>query len=105
MLQTTTHHLEGRNLEYLGLASGEAIMGANILRDILAMLTDFFGGRSGTYESKLREGKAIALREMRENAAVKGADAVIGIDFDYEAIGRGGSMLMVVATGTAVKIL
>ena len=105
MLQTTTHSLDGKNLDYLGLASGEAIMGANVVRDVFARFTDFFGGRSGTYESKLREGRLIALREMNEEAAVKGADAVIGIDLDYEVIGRGGSMLMVVATGTAVKII
>lgn len=105
MLLTTTAQLQGKNIEYLGLVTGEAIMGTNVVRDFFANITDIIGGRSGTYEKGLREGKDIALAEMSDEARRLGADAVIGIDLDYETVGQGGSMLMVVATGTAVKIV
>ncbi len=103
MLMTTTHTLEGKQVEYLGMVSGEAIMGTNFVRDMFANITDVIGGRSGTYEKGLKEGKEIALREMQQEAMTMGANAIIGIDLDYETVGNNGSMLMVVATGTAVK--
>jgi len=92
--------------EYLGIVSGEAILGANIFRDFFAGIRDIVGGRSASYEKSLREAKDIALREMEEAARQLGADAVIGVDLDYENIqvGQGGSMLMVSASGTAVKL-
>lgn len=105
MLMTTTHELQGRQLEYIGLVTGEAIIGANVLRDIVASITDVIGGRSGTYEKGLKEGKDIALSEMCQEAKAKGANAVIGIDLDYETVGNTGSMLMVAASGTAVRII
>lgn len=107
MIITTTSTLQDRNVsEYLGLVSGEAILGANIFRDIFAGLRDIVGGRSGAYEKSLREAKDIALKEMTDAARKIGADAVIGVDIDYENItmGSGGGMLMVSASGTAVKL-
>ena len=85
-----------------GIVCGEAIMGANVFRDMLAGITDIIGGRSGAYEGKLREARLIALREMVEEARERGADAVVGVDLDYETIGQ--SMLMVTAAGTAVTV-
>jgi len=105
MLLTTTATLQDKKVEYIGMVSGEAIMGTNIVRDLFASITDIVGGRSGTYEKGLKEGREIALREMQGEAAALGANAVIGIDLDYETVGQGGSMLMVVATGTAVRIV
>ena len=105
MITTTTHTIEGRHIrQYLGLVTGEAIMGANVLRDFMAGLTDLVGGRSGTYESKFAEARETALQEMEEEAQRKGADAVVGIDIDYQVLGANNGMLMVTATGTAVKI-
>jgi len=104
MIITTTPSLEGKRIvTYHGLVTGEAIMGANIFKDIMAGIRDIVGGRSAVYEKELRSAKDIALREMTENAAVFGANAVVGIDLDYETIGGDGSnMLMVSASGTAV---
>jgi uncharacterized protein YbjQ (UPF0145 family) len=105
MITTTTNSIEGRNIStYLGLVSGEAVMGANIFRDLFAGIRDIVGGRSGSYENVLRGGRDQALSEMIEEAHRMGADAVIGIALDYEAIGASDSMMMVVATGTAVKL-
>ncbi len=105
MILTTTPTVEGRRiLEYKGVVTGETIVGANVLKDFLAGLSDFFGGRSGTYEKVLRNAKDSAMREMQERAAAVGANAIVGIDLDYEAIGQNGSMLMVTCSGTAVLI-
>ena len=86
------------------MVTGETIVGANVLKDFMASLSDFFGGRSGTYEKVLREAKESAMMEMEQRAAELGANAVVGIDLDYEAIGQNGSMLMVTCSGTAVVI-
>ncbi len=103
MIVTTTQNVEGRRIkEYLGIVAGEAIMGANIVRDLFASITDIVGGRSGAYESKLIEAREVALREMQELASRRGADAVVGVDLDYEVVREG--MLMVTASGTAVRI-
>ncbi|MFZ5815561.1 MAG: YbjQ family protein [Bacillota bacterium] len=103
MIVTTTHSVEGRGIAgYLGIVSGETIMGANFMRDIAASITDFIGGRSGAYESKLREGRSACLHEMVGEAHRLGADAIVGVDIDYEVLGQ--SMLMVTASGTAVKL-
>lgn len=103
MIISTTNTLEGyRIVSYQGLVTGEAIMGANIVRDIFASITDIVGGRSGAYESKLKEARDIAIEEMKNNAHRIGANAVIGIDVDYEVIRDG--MLMVAVSGTAVVI-
>ena len=107
MLITTTHNIEGKRVsQYFGLVSGEAIMGANIFKDIFASIRDIVGGRSGAYEKELRLAKETALQEMSQQAQAMGANAVIGVDLDYETIGSsgGGNMLMVTASGTAVKI-
>lgn len=105
MLISTTPTIEGhRIIEYKGVVTGETIIGANVLKDFMAGLRDFFGGRSGTYEKVLREAKDTALREMEERAVELGANAIVGIDLDYEAIGQNGSMLMVTCSGTAVVI-
>ncbi|MCG0237839.1 MAG: heavy metal-binding domain-containing protein [Firmicutes bacterium] len=105
MLLTTTPTVEGRPIrEYLGIVAGEAIMGANVFRDFVAGLADFFGGRAGTYESKLQEARQVALAEMAEQARRLGADAVVGVDIDYEVLGQGNGMLMVTASGTAVRL-
>lgn len=105
MITTTTNTIEGRRIrEYLGLVTGEAIMGANVFRDFMAGITDLIGGRSGAYESKLAEARETALEELRTLAQQQGANAVVGIDIDYEVLGAGNGMLMVTATGTAVKI-
>ena len=106
MLLTTTSTVEGRPVQrYLGLVTGEAILGTNFFKDIFAGITDIVGGRSATYEKELRKAKEIALAEMREEAQRLGADAIIGIDIDYEEISPGqGTMLMVSVSGTAVVI-
>ena len=107
MLMTTTTTVEGRRVEeYLGIVQGEAILGANIFRDFFAGIRDIVGGRSGAYEDELRKAREIALREMQEQAAALGANGVIGIDLDYESIqtGSSGGMLMVSASGTAVRL-
>ncbi|MEM8969727.1 MAG: heavy metal-binding domain-containing protein [Bacteroidota bacterium] len=103
MLVTTTSTLQDKSItEYLGLVSGEAIIGANVFRDFFAGIRDIVGGRSGSYERALRDAKEIALREMQEGAQKLGANAVIGVDLDYETVGKESSMLMVTASGTAV---
>jgi uncharacterized protein YbjQ (UPF0145 family) len=100
---TTTTGLDGHKIKkYVGIVSGEAIMGANVFRDMFAGIRDVIGGRSASYENELRKAKKIALDEMEEQAAELGATAIIGIDLDYETIGANGSMLMVTASGTAV---
>ena len=107
MIISTTSVLSGKEVsEYHGLVSGEAILGANIFRDFFAGIRDIVGGRSGAYEASLREAKEIALREMEEAARQLGANAVIGVDLDFENItaGSGGGMLMVSASGTAVTV-
>ena len=105
MILSTTHTIETHVIkEYLGIVSGETIIGANIFKDFFASIRDIVGGRSGSYEKVLREAKEIALREMQEQAEERGASAVIGIDLDYETLGAKNGMLMVTASGTAVKI-
>ncbi|MBK1868327.1 heavy metal-binding domain-containing protein [Aestuariivirga sp. YIM B02566] len=105
MLVTTTNAIEGRRiLEYKGLVAGEAILGANLFRDIFASIRDIVGGRSGSYEKVLNDARQTAVGEMTDKAAALGANAVIGVDLDYETIGSNGSMLMVTAAGTAVRI-
>jgi len=106
MLITTTPTIEGKKIiRYLGLASGEAILGANIFKDIFANITNIVGGRAGAYEQELRQAKDIAVNEMAEHARSLGGNAVIGVDLDYESITFGGSsMLMVSASGTAVEV-
>ena len=105
MLVTTTPIIEGKRIiHYYGIVSGETIIGANVFRDFLAGIRDFVGGRSGAYEEVLRQAKETAIKEMEEQAARLGANAVIGVDLDYETVGGSGSMLMVTATGTAVEI-
>ena len=105
MLVTTTPIIEWKRIiRYYGIVSGETIIGANVFRDFLAGIRDFVGGRSGAYEEVLRQAKDTAIREMEEQAARLGANAVIGVDLDYETVGGSGSMLMVTATGTAVTI-
>jgi uncharacterized protein YbjQ (UPF0145 family) len=100
---STTHHIEGRPVQkYLGVVAGEVIVGANLFRDIFASIRDIVGGRAGSYEEVLSRAREEALGEMRQRAAQLGANAVIGVDLDYQAIGSKGSMLMVSATGTAV---
>jgi len=104
MLTSTTPTIAGREVvETLGVVTGEAIIGANIFRDLLAGITDIVGGRSRAYESALRDTREIALKEMGDEAKRMGGDAVVGVDLDYETLGSG-SMLMVTATGTAVRL-
>lgn len=103
MLLSTTHNIEGRTIrEYKAIVSGETIIGANIFKDFFAGITDIIGGRSRAYENVLREAKDTAMAEMIERARKYGADAVIGIDIDYETVGKAGGMLMVSVSGTAV---
>jgi uncharacterized protein YbjQ (UPF0145 family) len=105
MLVTTTNAIEGRRiLEYKGLVAGEAILGANIFRDLFASIRDIVGGRSGAYERVLNDARQTAIGELTDKAAALGANAVIGVDLDYETIGSNGSMLMVTAAGTAVRV-
>lgn len=105
MLITTTPTIEGRPIQdYRGIVSGEVIIGANVFKDFMAGLRDFFGGRSGSYEKVLIEAKEAALKEMTARAEAMRANAVVGVDFDYETLGQGGSMIMVACSGTAVVI-
>jgi uncharacterized protein YbjQ (UPF0145 family) len=105
MVITTTPSIEGRKvIRYLGNVSGEAIMGANIVKDFFANIRDVVGGRSSAYEGELIRAKDIAMREMREKAEQMGANAVLAVDLDYETIGQRGSMLMVSVSGTAVVV-
>lgn len=103
MIVTTTPQIEGHKVvKYLGIVTGETIIGANIFRDFMAGIRDIVGGRSGQYEEVLREAKDTALKEMQQYAMALGANAIVGVDLDYETVGNGGSMLMVTASGTAV---
>ena len=105
MIITTTPSVEGKKIaKYHGIVSGETIIGANVIRDLFAGIRDIIGGRSKAYEDVLREAKETALREMQDNAMSLGANAVIGVDLDYETIGASGSMLMVTASETAVTL-
>ncbi len=105
MLVTTTAMVEGRPVqEYLGIVNAQSIIGANIFKDIFAGLRDVFGGRSKTYEKVLEQAKEDALRELTLKAQGMGANAILAVDLDFETVGSGGSMLMVIATGTAVRI-
>lgn len=103
MIVTTTPSVEGHQITaYKGIVVGEAIMGANVVRDVFASITDIVGGRSGAYESKLQDARDTALRELQDRARELGANAVVGVDLDYEVVGQ--SMLMVSASGTAVVL-
>ncbi len=105
MQVSTTNGFEDKKIrEYKGLVSGEAIMGANIVRDFFASVRDIVGGRSGAYEKALKEARDIAIQEMADEAASRGANAVVGVDIDYETVGQGGGMMMVTACGTAVVV-
>ena len=105
MILSTTNTIEGKPVNnYLGIVTGETIIGANIFKDFFASIRDIVGGRSGSYERVLREAKDTALKEMKEEAIKLNANAVIGIDLDYETVGKNGGMLMVTASGTAVKL-
>ncbi|CAM1357780.1 YbjQ family protein [Tenacibaculum xiamenense] len=105
MLTTTTNNVEGKPVqEYLGIVTGETIIGANFIKDFFAGIRDIVGGRSGSYEKVLREAKNSAMSEMQQRAEHMGANAIIGIDLDYETVGPNGGMLMVTASGTAVKL-
>lgn len=105
MIHTTTPSIEGRTIrEYKGVVFGETIIGANILKDILGSIRDIVGGRAGSYEQVLQEARDTSMREMSDRAASMGANAIVGIDVDYEVIGGSGSMLMVSTSGTAVVV-
>ena len=105
MINSTTPSIEGKKIdEYLGVVTGEAILGANIFRDIFAGIRDIVGGRSAAYEKELQKAREIAFREMNQQAQDLGANAILGIDIDYETVGSQGGMLMVSVSGTAVKV-
>ncbi len=105
MIITTTPNIEGKRIvKYLGVVTGEAIIGANFVKDFFASIRDIVGGRAGSYEEGLREAKDIALKEMQDTARRAGANAIVGVDLDFETIGGSGSMLMVSASGTAVVL-
>lgn len=105
MISSTTPSLEGKRIiEYRGIVFGEVISGVNFVKDFAAGLTNFFGGRSGSYEGELIQARQNALTEMEERATQIGANAVVGVDIDYEVLGQGGNMLMVTASGTAVIV-
>lgn len=105
MLITTTNSVEGKKIEkYLGIATGEVIIGINFFRDFLANMRDFFGGRSGSYERAVEKARQEAMAELEEKAKAVGADAVVAVDMDYEVLGGKGSMIMVSISGTAVKL-
>ena len=105
MLVITTSSIEGKKItKYIGIVNGEAIIGANAVKDFFAGVRDVVGGRAGAYEQSLREAKSIALSEMMDQAQRLGANAIIGVDLDYQAIGSNGSMIMVSANGTAVVV-
>jgi uncharacterized protein YbjQ (UPF0145 family) len=105
MLVTTTHNVEGKRIiEYKGLVAGEAILGANLFRDLFASIRDIVGGRAGSYEKVLSDARKAAIGEMTDKAEQLGANVVIGVDLDYETVGTNGSMLIVTAAGTAVRI-
>jgi len=105
MIVTTTHSVEGKKISaYLGVITGEAILGANIFRDMFAAVRDVVGGRSASYEKELGKAREIALEDLEDWAEELGADAVIGVDIDYESFGQTNGMMMVSVTGTAVKL-
>jgi len=105
MIITTTPQIEGRSIrEYKGVVTGETIIGANFFKDLFAGIRDIVGGRAGSYEKVLREAKDTSMQEMMERARDMGANAIVGVDIDYETIGSNGSMLMVAVSGTAVVI-
>lgn len=105
MLLSTTEDLQGFEItDYLGLVHGEIVSGANILRDVMATVTDFVGGRSAAYEEELQKSRDAALRELSDRAQRLGADAVVGLEIDFEVIGSRGAMMMVTAIGTAVRL-
>lgn len=105
MIVSTTNNIEGcKVVEYLGIVTGEAILGANIFKDLFAGIRDIVGGRSATYERELASARDIAIQELQERAMQRGANAVIGVDLDYEVLGTGNGMLMVSASGTAVRL-
>ena len=105
MILSTTPSIEGRTIrEYKGVVTGETIIGANFVKDLFAGIRDIVGGRSGSYEQVLREAKDTSMNEMMERARAMGANAIVGIDIDYETIGSNSSMLMVATSGTAVVI-
>jgi uncharacterized protein YbjQ (UPF0145 family) len=105
MILTTTHNIEGHRIkEYLGVVAGETILGTNFFRDFFAKIRDVVGGRSGAYEKELARARAIAFQEIQEEALKVGANAIVGIDLDYEVMGETGSMLMVSISGTAVRV-
>ena len=105
MILTTTPSVEGRSIQtYHGVVTGEAIVGANIFKDLLANIRDIVGGRSGAYEAELQRAREIAFDELKEAAGQFDADAVVGIDLDYEVVGQTGGMLMVTVSGTAVTL-
>nr|WP_136249586.1 heavy metal-binding domain-containing protein [Ningiella ruwaisensis] len=105
MIITTTNSIEGKTVsQYCGVVIGEAIMGANVFKDLFASIRDVVGGRSGSYEAELTKARRIAFEEIEREASMLGADAIIGVDLDYEVVGQNGSMLMVSISGTAVKL-
>lgn len=104
MIKTTTSIVEGRPVQdYLGVVVGEAILGANIFKDMFGAIRDVVGGRSGAYEQEMGRAREIAFSDMEEKARALGADGIVGIDIDYEVVGKGGSMMMVSVSGTAVR--
>ncbi|AMX03960.1 hypothetical protein A3224_00265 [Microbulbifer thermotolerans] len=104
MLMTTTSVIDGREIqEYLGVVVGEAILGANIFKDIFGAVRDIVGGRAGAYEREMAKARKVAFEEMEEEARKLGADGIVGIDIDYEVVGQQGSIMMVSVSGTAVK--
>ena len=106
MIVTTTPNIEGKRIiEYCGLVAGEAIMGANLFKDLFASIRDIVGGRAGAYEKELVRAREIAIQELKEAASKLGANAVVGVDLDYEVLGESGGMLMVNASGTAVVVV
>ena len=105
MIVTTTPSIDGKRItQYCGVVAGEAILGANVFKDLFAGLRDIVGGRSGMYERELQKARDIAMLELQQNAQALGANAVVGIDLDYEVLGQGNGMLMVSASGTAVVV-
>ncbi|MDH1253184.1 heavy metal-binding domain-containing protein [Comamonas thiooxydans] len=105
MIVTTTPSIEGKRItRYCGVVAGEAILGANVFKDFFAGIRDIVGGRSGTYERELQKAREIALKELKQRAAEAGANAVVGVDLDFEVLGQGNGMLMVSASGTAVVV-
>ena len=105
MITTTTPTIEGKRIvRYMGIVTGETIFGTNVFRDFMASIRDIVGGRSGSYEEVLRKGKDEAIREMESRATALGANAIVGVDLDYETVGQNGSMLMVTCSGTAVWV-